>query len=324
MKITYINKDFISEGYIKTVDKMKDSLGKRYSADDIRKDAKNIIIKSNRTLIDKLMLHWFVCVDWWASNYTLSATCNLRPGIQEPVDYNLFAGNILGKTEDEQMEYLHKTVDFSIYFDESNTLIIEVPLTPGLFPTNTIQFSGNGIFAYLNKVEKSFNEHLKYPVKIKVRLETCDSWYAYNNKRITYISFNQNVSIKNFVNFFTERVVNPEILQVHPKLELEIINRVNDTDFSELYKLGDKVKFDHIKITVTERFERFSLKGFGVTAGSTYPPEVMAKLETLDGIENLLHDNSCIITISRLFKNNPKLAKNIEGKENIIESKNEN
>ena len=321
MKITYINKDFISEGYIKTVDKMKDSLGKRYSADDIRKDAKNIIIKSNRTLIDKLMLHWFVCVDWWASNYTLSATCNLRPGIQEPADYNLFAGNILGKTEDEQMEYLHKTVDFSIYFDESNTLIIEVPLTPGLFPTNTIQFSGNGIFAYLNKVEKSFNEHLKYPVKIKVRLETCDSWYAYDNKRITCISFNKNVSIKNFVNFFTERVVNPEILQAYPKIKLEIINRVDDSNFTELYKLGDKVKFGHIEIDVTERF---SLKRFGVTAGSTYPPGVMAKLETLDGIENLLHDNSCTITISRLFKNNPKLAKNIEGKENIIEPKNEN
>ena len=318
MKITYINKGSISEGFIKTVDKMKDSLGKKYTADDIRKDAKNIIIISNRALIDKLMLHWFVCVDWWASNYTLSTACNLRPGIQEPVDYNLFAGNILGKTEDEQMEYLHKTVDFSIYFDESNTLIIEVPLTPGLFPTNTIQFSGNGIFAYLNKVEKSFNEHLKYPVKIKVRLETCDSWYAYDNKRITCISFNKNVSIKNFVNFFTERVVNPEILQAYPKIELVISNRVDDSNFSELYKLGDKVKFGHIEINVTERF---SLKRFGVTAGSTYPPGVMAKLETLDGIENLLHDNSCTITISRLFKNNPKFAKNIEGKENIIEPK---
>ena len=321
MKITYINNGSISEGFIKTVDKMKGSLDKKLTADDIRKDAKNIIIKSNRTLIDKLMLHWFVCVDWWASNYTLSATCNLRPGIQEPADYNLFAGNILGKTEDEQMEYLHKTVDFSIYFDESNTLIIEVPLTPGLFPTNTIQFSGNGIFAYLNKVEKSFNEHLKYPVKIKVRLETCDSWYAYDNKRITCISFNKNVSIKNFVNFFTERVVNPEILQAYPKIELVISNRVDDSNFSELYKLGDKVKFGHIEINVTERF---SLKRFGVTAGSTYPPGVMAKLETLDGIENLLHDNSCTITISRLFKNNPKLAKNIKGKENIIEPKNEN
>ena len=321
MKITYINKGSISEGFIKTIDKMKDSLDKKYTADDIRKDAKNIIINSNRTLIDKLMLHWFVRADWWANNSVLSTTCNLRPGTQDAVDYNVFAGNILGKTEDEQMEYLHKTVDFSIYFDESNTLTIEVPLTSTSFPTNTIQFSGNSIFIYLNKVEKSFNEYLKYPVKIKVRLETCDSWYAYNNKRITYISFNQNVSIKNFVNFFTERVVNPEILQAYPKIKLEIINRVDDSNFSELYKLGDKVKFGHIEINVTERF---SLKRFGVTAGSTYPPGVMAKLETLDGIENLLHDNSCTITISRLFKNNPKLAKNIEGKENIIESKNEN
>ena len=321
MKITYINKGSISEGFIKTVDKMKDSLGKRYSADDIRKDAKNIIIESNRALIDKLMLHWFVRADWWANNSVLSTTCNLRPGTQDAVDYNVFAGNILGKTEDEQMEYLHKTVDFSIYFDESNTLTIEVPLTSTSFPTNTIQFSGNSIFIYLNKVEKSFNEHLKYPVKIKVRLESCDRLYAYRNKRITYISFNQNVSIKNFVNFFTERVVNPEILQAYPKIELIISNRVDDSNFSELYKLGDKVKFGHIEINVTERF---SLKRFGVTAGSTYPPGVMAKLETLDGIENLLHDNSCTITISRLFKNNPKLAKNIEGKENIIESKNEN
>ena len=321
MKITYINKGSISEGFIKTVDKMKDSLDKKLTADDIRKDAKNIIINSNRTLIDKLMLHWFVCADWWANNSALSTTCNLRPGTQDAVDYNIFAGNILGKTEDEQMEYLHKTVDFSIYFDESNTLTIEVPLTSTSFPTNTIQFSGNTIFMYLNKVEKSFNEYLKFPVKIKVRLETCDRWYAYNNKRITCISFNKNVSIKNFVNFFTERVVNPEILQAYPKIELVISNRVDDSNFSELYKLGDKVKFGHIEINVTERF---SLKRFGVTAGSTYPPGVMAKLETLDGIENLLHDNSCTITISRLFKNNPKLAKNIKGKENIIEPKNEN
>ena len=148
MKITYINKGSISEGFIKTVDKMKDSLDKKYTADDIRKDAKNIIINSNRTLIDKLMLHWFVRADWWANNSVLSTTCNLRPGTQDAVDYNVFAGNILGKTEDEQMEYLHKTVDFSIYFDESNTLTIEVPLTSTSFPTNTIQFSGNNIFIY--------------------------------------------------------------------------------------------------------------------------------------------------------------------------------
>ena len=40
MKIRYLQ-----EGYIKTVDKMKDSLGKKYSADDIRKDAKKILVE---------------------------------------------------------------------------------------------------------------------------------------------------------------------------------------------------------------------------------------------------------------------------------------
>ena len=56
MKITYINKDFISEGFIKTVDKMKDSLGKKYTADDIRKEAKKFVIESilkNREFLNK-------------------------------------------------------------------------------------------------------------------------------------------------------------------------------------------------------------------------------------------------------------------------------
>ena len=56
MKITYINKDFISEGFIKTVDKMKDSLGKKYTADDIRKEAKKFVVESilkNREFLNK-------------------------------------------------------------------------------------------------------------------------------------------------------------------------------------------------------------------------------------------------------------------------------
>ena len=56
MKITYINKDFISEGFIKTVDKMKDSLDKKLTADDIRKEAKKFIVESilkNREFLNK-------------------------------------------------------------------------------------------------------------------------------------------------------------------------------------------------------------------------------------------------------------------------------
>ena len=56
MKITYINKDCISEGFIKTVDKMKDSLDKKLTADDIRKEAKKFVVESilkNREFLNK-------------------------------------------------------------------------------------------------------------------------------------------------------------------------------------------------------------------------------------------------------------------------------
>ena len=55
MKITYINKDFISEGFIKTIDKMKDSLDKKLTADDIRKEAKKVL--AEEILENKEFLH---------------------------------------------------------------------------------------------------------------------------------------------------------------------------------------------------------------------------------------------------------------------------
>ena len=55
MKITYINKDSISEGFIKTVDKMKDSLDKKLTADDIRKEAKKVLVEE--ILENKEFLH---------------------------------------------------------------------------------------------------------------------------------------------------------------------------------------------------------------------------------------------------------------------------
>ena len=55
MKITYINKGSISEGFIKTVDKMKDSLDKKLTADDIRKEAKKVLVEE--ILENKEFLH---------------------------------------------------------------------------------------------------------------------------------------------------------------------------------------------------------------------------------------------------------------------------
>ena len=56
MKITYINNGSISEGFIKTVDKMKGSLDKKLTADDIRKETKKLLISSilnNREFLSK-------------------------------------------------------------------------------------------------------------------------------------------------------------------------------------------------------------------------------------------------------------------------------
>ena len=76
MKIRYINKSFLSEGYIKTVDKMKGSLGKKLTADDIRKDAKKILaeeILENEEFLSKCK----ICLDSYIRSYASIASPEL-------------------------------------------------------------------------------------------------------------------------------------------------------------------------------------------------------------------------------------------------------
>ena len=71
MKVRYLQ-----EGYIKTVDKMKDSLGKKYSADDIRKEAKKILaeeILENKEFLSKCK----ICLDSYIRSYASIASPSL-------------------------------------------------------------------------------------------------------------------------------------------------------------------------------------------------------------------------------------------------------
>ena len=71
MKIRYLR-----EGYIKTVDKMKDSLGKKLTADDIRKDAKKILaeeILENEEFLRKCK----ICLDSYIHSYASIASPSL-------------------------------------------------------------------------------------------------------------------------------------------------------------------------------------------------------------------------------------------------------
>ena len=71
MKIRYLQ-----EGYIKTVDKMKGSLGKKLTADDIRKDAKKILaeeILENEEFLSKCK----ICLDSYIHSYASIASPSL-------------------------------------------------------------------------------------------------------------------------------------------------------------------------------------------------------------------------------------------------------
>lgn len=71
MKIRYLQ-----EGYIKTVDKMKGSLGKKHTADDIRKDAKKILVEEileNEEFLSKCKN----CLDSYIRSYASIASPSL-------------------------------------------------------------------------------------------------------------------------------------------------------------------------------------------------------------------------------------------------------
>ena len=71
MKIRYLQ-----EGYIKSIDKMKDSLGKKLTADDIRKDAKKIFaeeILENEEFLSKCK----ICLDSYIHSYASIASPSL-------------------------------------------------------------------------------------------------------------------------------------------------------------------------------------------------------------------------------------------------------
>ena len=75
MKIRYLQ-EYLQEGFIKSVDKMKDSLDKGYSADDIRKEAKKIIIE--QILKNKEFLsNCKNCLNYYIHSYASMASPSL-------------------------------------------------------------------------------------------------------------------------------------------------------------------------------------------------------------------------------------------------------
>src|SRR5574344_715780 len=89
MKIRYIK-----EGYIKTVDKMKDSLDKKLTAEDIRKYARETIIPEIRHALYISLYKNFKETD---DNYHEDSICKnykVKGGFDEPLDISFRIPNL--------------------------------------------------------------------------------------------------------------------------------------------------------------------------------------------------------------------------------------
>ena len=311
----FIRKRHINEGYFKSVDDIKTDKENRkpYDANVLANDVTKILLKVRKGEIDKCMHLWFVSPDWWANSPVVS-TCNLRPGTETMDDFLISSTNIYEQSDEEKIKYLYDKVNFSTRI-ENGKIIIEVPLRASDYPVNIICFHGNGLFTYLDNADKWMSRALKYPVKIKVRLEDAIV-KASRRDRIEGMTITQRVNIQKLVKFFKERVVNFQDLN-HPDFHLTIQNRIDDETLAPLFELGNYIKFNTIQFSITSTFisRRYHMPIFSLR----FPEDAMPKLNDLDGIENLLKNPSTNkIRISSFYKRNPVFVENIEKLKNIV------
>ena len=201
MKIRYIK-----EGYIKTVDKMKDSLDKKLTAEDIRKYAKDLIIPEIRHALYISLYKNFKETD---DNYHEDSICKnykVKGGFDEPLDISFRIPNLNYAWVREDMN--SATWNKEIYNNYVSDRVVDDVKGTSMYgktycsPIKDIQFSGaeciatvrlinfNSMFAadsvclfpcefltLFNKVEDEIREKFGIPFTIKLVLLREDSRY---------------------------------------------------------------------------------------------------------------------------------------------------
>lgn len=296
MKVRYLKEDF------RKISDLKADTDKKLTADDIRNSAHEVMTDILRPHVEQLLVNYFINPQWWA-NTSLSRDCNLRPGNQSLLDFNIYLKGIQDKDYDEQVEYLHETFPYEMDF-RNNQLYLILPLSTcdsALYgdDSRTLFFKGNTIFRYLMQiVEKGFINNIKYPVNIKYKLEPGNDYRLGKSEKlsdITDIFITKDVNINLFVKFFKEKIINYKYFS--DDLDLILRNRVYDTDLKDLYPFGDIVKFRSIFFTVSNSFAN---------------KIDQTNLTNLDGIDNLLNSTEGNIAISKFYFDNPEFSKNVK------------
>ena len=155
MKIRYIK-----EGYIKTVDKMKDSLDKKLTAEDIRKYAKDLIIPEIRHALYVSLYKNFKETDDRYHEDSICKNYKVKGGFDEPLDISFRIPNLNYAWVREDMN--SATWNKEIYNNYVSDRVVDDVKGTSMYgktycsPIKDIQFSGSECIATVRLV--NFNE----------------------------------------------------------------------------------------------------------------------------------------------------------------------
>ena len=147
MKITYINKGSISEGYIKTVDKMKDSLDKKLTAEDIRKYAREAMIPDIRHALYISLYKNFKETDDKYHEDNICKNYKIRGAFGDPLDISFRIPNLRYAWVREDMN--SATWNKEIYNNYVSDRVVDDVEGTSMYgktycsPIKDIQFSGS-------------------------------------------------------------------------------------------------------------------------------------------------------------------------------------
>lgn len=297
MKIKYLKEDF------RKIDDLKASAERKLTADDVRVSAGEAMVDILRPDVEKILVEYFVTPRWWVQS-TL-ANSNLRPGNQVLYDYSAGSIGIHMRYYDEKIEYLHESFPYELTFKNNQiylTLLLRTCDSAMFGKTSRgLIFESNSVFTYLNMLDKEFNENFKYPVNITYKIKPGKDYLKGESDSLTDIKkiiIGKHINISDFANFFKTKLVKDA--KFSDDIELEIINRIDDTDLSKLFEIGDIVKFKNVSILVTDSYIA-RLKNKPMTNG--YNP-VKPMLKNLEGIDNILNSTTGNIIISSFYLEN--------------------
>ena len=283
MKIKYIK-----EGYFNNPEQAKKAIAAKAnmsSADRLAKSALSSLISKYREQIITFVGNVFLSSDMFTGtnltprNFTPAEAMSRNIYRRSPM-YNNYDSITLDKLEinERDLELFEKTVGIRI---EEETIIVPVyPFTNAVFTSSTmLNFSSDNIYWKIKHVERILRKCFNISnLTIKLEFSSFTDEHRKDDRGTFPIAgfkiYHGVKKIDNFIEFFKERTLGLDKC-LNSSLKLIIINRWEDKNLKEVGKIGEIFKFNYIAL---------------VCFSSDRDKVQDVKLESLDGIENLLEN----------------------------------